>query len=132
MERYSGSKLLAFTREENFVLRGQKLGNWRSSRSKMTFTRRTTLSTISKIFDPLGILAPVTITGKILMQDIWRDKNASSHTLVDILTFGFSFPSKPRGKQIIHKYARERANLKIATFPQAIYVRAVVAASEAI
>ncbi|XP_043485344.1 uncharacterized protein LOC122513137 [Leptopilina heterotoma] len=36
--------------------------------------KRTTLSTISKLYDPLGLLAPVVITGKILIQDLWALK----------------------------------------------------------
>ncbi|XP_076246269.1 uncharacterized protein LOC143186476 [Calliopsis andreniformis] len=35
-------------------------------------TKRTILSTISRIFDPLGLLAPVIITAKILIQKLWR------------------------------------------------------------
>ncbi len=38
------------------------------------FTRRNVLSLISKIFDPLGLLAPVTVTGKIIVQDIWKEE----------------------------------------------------------
>lgn len=38
------------------------------------FTKRSTLSIVSRVFDPLGILAPVTITGKILIQSIWRSE----------------------------------------------------------
>ncbi|XP_065203500.1 uncharacterized protein LOC135833661 [Planococcus citri] len=34
-------------------------------------TRRTALSLISKIFDPLGWLSPLTITGKLLIQELW-------------------------------------------------------------
>ncbi|XP_017763965.1 PREDICTED: uncharacterized protein LOC108553536 [Eufriesea mexicana] len=37
-------------------------------------TKRTILSTIAKIFDPLGLLAPVITTAKILMQQLWRLK----------------------------------------------------------
>lgn len=33
---------------------------------------RTLLSDVSKLFDPLGILAPVIITAKILYQSLWR------------------------------------------------------------
>ena len=36
-------------------------------------TKRIMLSDISRIFDVLGMLAPVTIKAKILMQDLWRE-----------------------------------------------------------
>ncbi|XP_078051526.1 uncharacterized protein LOC144477665 [Augochlora pura] len=35
-------------------------------------TKRRILSTIAKIFDPLGLLAPVITTAKILMQQLWK------------------------------------------------------------
>ena len=38
------------------------------------YTRRQILSDISKIFDPLGFLAPSIVTLKICMQDIWKTK----------------------------------------------------------
>ncbi|XP_049886484.1 uncharacterized protein LOC126380961 [Pectinophora gossypiella] len=34
-------------------------------------TKRTLLSSISKIFDPLGWLSPITIKGKLLFQKVW-------------------------------------------------------------
>jgi len=37
-------------------------------------TKRIILSTIAKIFDPLGLLAPVVITAKILIQELWSIK----------------------------------------------------------
>ncbi|XP_074032122.1 uncharacterized protein [Leptinotarsa decemlineata] len=37
-------------------------------------TKRTILSCISTIFDPLGLLSPVTITSKIIMQKLWLEK----------------------------------------------------------
>lgn len=37
-------------------------------------TKRLILSTIAKIFDPLGLLAPVIITAKILIQELWSIK----------------------------------------------------------
>ncbi|XP_012217595.2 uncharacterized protein [Linepithema humile] len=37
-------------------------------------TKRTILSTIAKIFDPLGWSAPVTIAAKIFLQHLWQQK----------------------------------------------------------
>ncbi|XP_076661018.1 uncharacterized protein LOC143364711 [Halictus rubicundus] len=37
-------------------------------------TKRAILSTIAKIFDPLGLLCPVTVTAKIIMQRLWQLK----------------------------------------------------------
>jgi hypothetical protein len=35
-------------------------------------TKRTVLSQLAKVFDPLGWLSPVTVTAKIIFQDLWR------------------------------------------------------------
>lgn len=35
-------------------------------------TKRNVLSKISQVFDPLGLVAPVLIVGKIIMQQIWK------------------------------------------------------------
>lgn len=34
-------------------------------------TKRSILSQIAKIYDPLGLIAPVVITAKIIMQELW-------------------------------------------------------------
>ncbi|XP_037827511.1 uncharacterized protein LOC119615570 [Lucilia sericata] len=41
---------------------------------KESYTKREVLSTIARIFDPAGWLAPVVITAKILLQQMWLDK----------------------------------------------------------
>ncbi|XP_067214144.1 uncharacterized protein [Linepithema humile] len=37
-------------------------------------TKRNVLSTIAKVFDPLGLLAPILITAKIFIQELWSLK----------------------------------------------------------
>ncbi|XP_035787831.1 uncharacterized protein LOC118468171 [Anopheles albimanus] len=38
-----------------------------------TLTKRGLVARISKLYDPVGILQPVIITAKMLMQDLWRE-----------------------------------------------------------
>ena len=37
----------------------------------VTFTKRNVLSKINSIFDPLGLVSPLTVKAKILMRKIW-------------------------------------------------------------
>lgn len=41
-----------------------------------TITKRIMLSEIASIFDVIGILSPVTIRSKLLMQELWREKTS--------------------------------------------------------
>lgn len=49
-----------------FIMSYSKLGDRKQN------SKREILSEISKIFDPLGIIAPVCIIGKLIMQMIWK------------------------------------------------------------
>ncbi|XP_043485239.1 uncharacterized protein LOC122513069 [Leptopilina heterotoma] len=42
--------------------------------SYTVITKRLVLSIISKLFDPLGLVAPIIIVAKMLMQDLWLQK----------------------------------------------------------
>lgn len=39
-----------------------------------TVTKRTILSSIAQIFDPLGLIAPITIKAKLILQQLWQLK----------------------------------------------------------
>jgi hypothetical protein len=59
--------------------------HWTSSKDTLTFrvsnlsnphinTKRNILSNICKIYDPLGLLAPVILNAKLLIQELWKEK----------------------------------------------------------
>lgn len=54
------------------------------------FTKRGVLSVIARIFDPLGLLAPVLLLAKHLMQSIWRSKVAWDDNLPSDITESWS------------------------------------------
>ena len=52
------------------VVASEKLmneANWK-------FSKRNALALISSLFDPLGLLSPLSITGRIFMQSLWKTK----------------------------------------------------------
>ncbi|XP_051162206.1 uncharacterized protein LOC127282148 [Leptopilina boulardi] len=75
--------------------------NWNSSKDTITFnfdsrkipdsianknenpTKREMLSVIMSVYDPLGILLPLTIRSKMLLQDVWRRKCAWDEKLTE-------------------------------------------------
>lgn len=46
----------------------------RSEHDRGVWTKRTVLSEIGKLYDPNGFIAPIVITAKILIQEIWKEK----------------------------------------------------------
>ena len=43
------------------------------------------VSALAKIFDPLGWLLPMTIRGKILIHDLWKEKIGWDQVLTKML-----------------------------------------------
>lgn len=52
-----------------------------SSSFPTVITKRITLSTIAKVFDPLGLLSPIIIIAKMLLQELWSIKKGWDDTL---------------------------------------------------
>lgn len=52
-------------------------------RTPHSLTKRAILSTIAQIYDPLGILSPIIITAKIIMQELWLCKLSWDESLPD-------------------------------------------------
>lgn len=58
-------------------------------------TRRSILSLVSSVYDPLGILAPVTLQAKKILQELCRRKNGwNVAILVDLAHVGFEWKNK--------------------------------------
>ena len=45
-------------------------------RDENTLTKRTVLQQIASIYDPLGLYSPVTLRGKLFLQDLWNQRIA--------------------------------------------------------
>ncbi|GJQ65267.1 hypothetical protein Trydic_g22045 [Trypoxylus dichotomus] len=79
--KVSSPQVMLFKQSE---VKDKTLGiQWNSSTDNLTysipnynktrpFTKRNLLSDISKIFDPLGLLSPVVVNAKLLIQKIWQ------------------------------------------------------------
>ncbi|XP_026464135.1 uncharacterized protein LOC113366692 [Ctenocephalides felis] len=44
-------------------------------------TKRSVLSTIAQIYDPIGLISPISVTAKLIMQELWRQNLGWDETL---------------------------------------------------
>lgn len=58
------------TNEDTLALKEVKY----SQQPRLLMTKRDLLAQVSRVFDPLGLLTPITIRGKMLLQDTWKLK----------------------------------------------------------
>ena len=81
-EADSNTKIIEFGANENTKTLGltwcptndQLMYNIKENPRHKKINKRVILSTISQIFDPLGLLSPVTVNVKILLQKLWLEK----------------------------------------------------------
>lgn len=57
-------------------------------------TKRSILSTIARLFDPLGFLAPVIILAKIILKDVWLEKVVRSNNTSTSIDWDEPLPEK--------------------------------------
>lgn len=76
------------------------------NKEKCRITKRTILSNISKLFDPLGLLGPVIVVAKLLMQQLWQLN----------LTWDESVPTEIHTKW--KRYSEELHQLNILSIPR--------------
>jgi len=74
----------------------------------VTCTKRVVASATAKIFDPLGLLSPFTLTGKILMQELWK------------LALDWDTPVPPHLKQRFENYVSSWPELFAISVPRYI------------
>ncbi|XP_018375981.1 PREDICTED: uncharacterized protein LOC108769466 [Trachymyrmex cornetzi] len=80
-ENSPSDDLLIIDKEEAFKTLGL---HWNAVSDKLQYkpdiskidacTKRNVLSTIAQIYDPLGLVGPILITGKLIMQQIWKQE----------------------------------------------------------
>lgn len=77
-----------------------------TSSTQTVTTKRTILSTIAKVFDPLGLLAPIIISAKIFMQELWSIK------------LGWDDPLPPSALQKWTRFLQQLQDIPKLTFPR--------------
>ncbi|GFW61955.1 uncharacterized protein TNCV_4669801 [Trichonephila clavipes] len=63
--------------------------NFDSLTCEVKITKRLVLSTVQKVFDPIGMLAPSTLLQKLLLQEIWKMKIAWDQELPQNIVIKF-------------------------------------------
>ena len=82
-------------------------------------TKRTVLSNISKLYDPLGLASPVTIKARIALQDVWKAKQ-----------FDWDDPLPDDTSETWKKLFKEIESLKNVEFPRCLQPTEVSGPSE--
>ena len=73
-----------------------------------SFTKRSVVSFVASVFDPLGFLLPLTIAGRLFIQDIWKSKIAWDDPISNEL------------KLSLPKYSSDIFKVQKFTFPRCL------------
>ena len=74
--------------------------------NSVTITKRFVVGAIAKNFDPLGLLLPVTVTGKLFLQNLWKRELAWDETVNEELCTKW------------HAFVNDIVSLKCNDFPR--------------
>ena len=100
-------KVIASSKEESSHVLGLKcdynndtlvVSRGTSSTVTKSLTQRLVLSLVSKVFDPIGLVAPFTVGARLLLKDIWRvsgqhwDEELPKHTVEKFLEWSVELP----------------------------------------
>lgn len=66
-------------------------------------TKRSILSAIARTFDPLGLLAPVIFSAKVVLQEVWKQKNRLGRSTSSALVGTVDKPQPTMGISEFHK-----------------------------
>ncbi|XP_036138905.1 uncharacterized protein LOC118644436 [Monomorium pharaonis] len=75
-----GERLVSFDKESNFLILGILWDreedtfhfSFTDSQTPSTISKRSILSEVSSLFDPLGLIGPVIVVAKVLLQELWQ------------------------------------------------------------
>ena len=84
-----------------------------------TLTKRTVLSRISRLFDPLGLASVVTIKARVALQEIWKAKK-----------YDWDDPLPEEIRNLWYKLFRELEDLAKITIPRCLRPREICGPSE--
>ena len=74
IQRTAGFLSLPHVPQDISFINGSKIGEGGGYEASWKFSKRTALALTSSLFDPLGLLSPLSIRGRIFMQSLWKAK----------------------------------------------------------
>ncbi|XP_071652687.1 uncharacterized protein [Temnothorax longispinosus] len=95
--------------------------------SHSTVSKRTILSGVARLFDPLGLLGPVIVVAKLILQDLWKSGNHWDESVPQDIHARWS---RLKEQLSVLKQVRVPRCVKLATDPQLIQIHRFCDASQ--